>query len=498
MLFKYRFSNIKATVCLSLFMLSLLGCKKIITIEPPVNTVNEQNVYRADVTATAVLAGIYSVMIGNATGTAFNGVGGLSLLTGLSSDELTLFNGVADNKLIAYYKNALLAASQLSNYGSEFWGGGAGLYYYVFICNAAIEGLNKSGTLTPSVKQQLLGEAKFMRAFFYFYLVNLYGDVPLTLTTDPAINAVLSRTAQQKVYQQIIEDLKEAENLLSGTFLDGSLSPYTGLAERVRPTKWAAAALLARVYLYYGNLTGDVSYYANAEAQASSVINNSALFELPALNGVFLKNSREAIWQIQPVAPGRNTEDGFTFILPQSGPNSYLNPVYLSNYLLSSFETGDLRKKAWVDSITPISGSTTYWFAYKYKATVTSSSISEYLMILRLAEQYLIRAEARAQQNNIDGAKADLNSVRSRAGLLNTTSNDKAELLAAILHERRVELFTELGHRWFDLKRTKSADMVMNSVTLLKGGTWQTTDLLYPIPVADIIRNPKLTQNAGY
>ncbi len=496
MLFKYRFQKIKGTLCISFFMLSLLGCKKMIEIDPPVNTVNEQSVYKEDVTATAVLTGLYSGMMGNATGTIFTGNGSLSLLTGLSSDELTLYNGVADNKLIAYYKNALSAASQLINYGSEFWGGG--LYYNIFISNAAIEGLNKSNSLTASVKKQLLGEARFMRAFFYFYLVNLYGDVPLALTTDPSINSVIPRTAQQQVYQQIIDDLLEAENLLSETFLDGSLSAYSGIPERVRPTKWAAAALLSRVYLYYGKLTGDISNYANAETQATSVIDNTSLFGLTALNSVFLKNSRETIWQIQPVAPGRNTEDAFTFILPQSGPNSYLNPVYLSNYLLSSFETGDLRKKAWVDSITPISGSTTYWFAYKYKATVTSSSISEYLMILRLAEQYLIRAEARAQQNNIDGAKIDLNVVRNRAGLLNTTANDKAEMLAAVLHERQVELFTEFGHRWFDMKKTKSVDVVMNSVTPLKGGTWQTTDQLYPIPVADIIRNPKLTQNAGY
>jgi hypothetical protein len=337
-----------------------------------------------------------------------------------------------------------------------------------------------------------------MRAFFYFYLVNLYGDVPLALTTDPAINSVISRASEQQVYQQIIDDLLEAENLLSETFLDGSLSVYSGIPERVRPTKWAAAALLARVYLYYGKLIGDISNYANAETQATSVIDNTSLFRLPALNSVYLKNSREAIWQIQPVAPGRNTEEGFTFILPQSGPNSYLNPVYLSNNLLNSFEVGDLRKSEWVSSITPVTGTATYYFPYKYKSTITTGSATEYLMILRLAEQYLIRAEARAQQNNIDGAKTDLNAVRNRAGLLNTTANDKTEMMAAVLHERQVELFTELGHRWFDLKRTKAVDLVMNSVTPIKGGTWQTTDQLYPIPVADIIRNSTLKQNPGY
>jgi hypothetical protein len=212
-----------------------------------------------------------------------------------------------------------------------------------------------------------------------------------------------------------------------------------------------------------------------------------------------LKNSTEAIWQVQPVASGRNTEDGFSFILPGTGPNSSINPVYLSNQQLSSFEPGDQRKINWVGSVTPTPpGTITYYFPYKYKSSVASGSATEYLMVFRLAEQYLIRAEARAQQNNFGGAQQDLNIIRARAGLLNTTANDKSSLLAAILHERQVELFTELGHRWLDLKRTNNVDAVMGAVTPLKGGTWQTKDQLYPVPVADILKNPNITQNSGY
>lgn len=476
-----------------LFSFGIFGCKKILDIGAPVNTVNEENVYKTDVTAIAVLTGVYAEMGGGGSGTIFAGGIGMSLLSGLSADELTLYSGVGDNRLIAYYKNALVAASLLNNYGSEFWAGsgGSGLYYYIFICNAAFEGLGKSTTLTPAVKQQLLGEAKFLRAFFYFYLVNYFGDVPLTVTTDPSVNAVISRTPKQQVYQQIIEDLKDAENLLSPVFLDGSLSSYLSTAERVRPTKWAATALLARVYLYIGD-------FVRAESETTAVINQTSLFGLNILNNAFLKNSSEAIWQIQPVATGRNTEDAFTFILPSSGPNGNLNQVVLSTQLLNSFEAGDLRKTNWVDSVTPPPGITTYYFPYKYKATITSGEATEYLMILRLAEQYLIRAEARAEQNNISGAQADLDVIRSRAGLAGTTANDKISLLASVLHERQVELFTEFGHRWFDLKRANTVEAVMGSVTPLKGGTWKTTDQLYPIPVSDIQMNPNLVQNLGY
>jgi hypothetical protein len=117
---------------------------------------------------------------------------------------------------------------------------------------------------------------------------------------------------------------------------------------------------------------------------------------------------------------------------------------------------------------------------------------------LRLGEQYLIRAEARVQQNDITGAISDLNLIRKRAGLPGTLANDKASLLAAIMHERQVEMFTEWGNRWLDLKRTKSVDTIMNIVAPAKNTTWNSNWQWYPIPVNDIIQDPNLVQNDGY
>ena len=124
-------------------------------------------------------------------------------------------------------------------------------------------------------------------------------------------------------------------------------------------------------------------------------------------------------------------------------------------------------------------------------------------MLLRFAEQYLIRAEARAQLNNLGGAQADINMIRTRAGLSGTTAMDQASLLAAIEMERGRELFCEWGHRWFDLKRlpslitpdTKSrADDVLGALK----STWKSTAVIYPIPYDARNNNPQLTQNAGY
>lgn len=472
------------------FFLLTTGCKKFVVIDAPKTSVNEENVYRADGTAIAVLTSIYSLMVNDGQ---FTGRTGISMLTGLSADELTLANVVTDTRLIAYYRNQL-RTNPNENFGCELWGGtGTSLFYYIFICNAAIEGLHNSGSLTSSVKKQLQGEAKFMRAFFYFYLVNFFGEVPMALTTNPAVNATLSRSSVPMAYQQIVADLKEAQELLSDNFLNRNLQSSNGTLERVRPTKWAATALLAKTYLCLGD-------YANAETEASKVISNTALFSLPALNSVFLKNSAEAIWQLQPVQAGKNTEDAFVFTLPVTGPNAYSNPVYLSPQILHAFESEDLRRKGgnWVDSVI-VSGSS-WFFPAKYKATITSGVATEYLMVFRLAELYLVRAEARAQQNNIGGAQEDLNKIRARAGLPNTKAGDKASLLAAVLNERQVEFFAEWGHRWLDLKRTGNINTVMSAITPVKanGGQWQPYQQLYPVYFNDIQKNPNLSQNDGY
>jgi hypothetical protein len=473
-------------VYFTLVLLIFSSCKKFIDVEPPVTRITGESAFNSDATASAVLTGLYTDISGTTIASP-NKFRFLSLYAGLSSDELTLWQGISDNLGVRYYRNSLVSSSALS-IGGELW---RSCYPYIFICNSAIEGLDKSTLLSPVVKQQLMGEAKFMRALFYFYLVNLYGDCPMPLTTDPGINSNLPRTSVSDIYLQIIADLKEAQNLLSSQYLDASLLKTT--AERVRPTKWAATALLARVYLYKGD-------WANAELEASYVINNSSLYVIEPLNNVFKKNNKEAIWQMQPVRSGYNTEEAWVFIIPATGPTNFFtgNPVYMSSQLLNAFESGDQRKVNgnWVNSITV--GANTFFYPYKYKVNTLNSPVTEYLTVLRLGEQYLIRAEARAKQNKISESQSDLNIIRTRAGLLNTTANDQPSLLSAILHERQVELFTEFGHRWLDLKRTGNINTVMSIVTPQKGGTWNSNWALYPIPFSELQAAPQLTQNNGY
>jgi len=443
-------------------LLSTSACEQYVDVAPSPTLVAADKVYSGDGAANSTLTAIYAQM--NVSNAAFLGNGLITMMAGMSADELLYFQSTT---LQPFITNQLLSSTAQV---STLWSSG---YQYLYYANAAIEGLTASTAVTASVKNQLLGEAKVIRAFNLFYLTNLYGDVPLVTSTNYQVNATLPRTPQATVYQSIIQDLTQAEAQLPAT--------YATTGEKTRPNKWTATALLARTYLY----TQD---WANAEAKATSLISNGGYTLSSDPNNVFLKNSDEAIWQLAPVSANNNTFVGALTIPANNNTPLY----YFTDDVPSAFEASDKRLAAWVKSYAYQGKTYNYPFKYKVKSNAT---VTEYLMMFRLAEQYLIRAEARAQQGNIAGAVADLNVLRSRAGLAALpTTLDKAALLLAIEQERRVELIAEWGHRWFDLKRTNRADAVLGA----KKSTWKATAALYPIPQSEGLANPNLTQNPGY
>ncbi|MCF6407522.1 RagB/SusD family nutrient uptake outer membrane protein [Chitinophaga filiformis] len=471
--------NLKTITLVTLAIFPFIsGCKKFVEVPEPTTSINSENVFMNDVTATAALTSLYSKMSSPGIRAAET-LTSISFYTGLSSDELTLYSAITDVDQIAYYKNNLKNTSN-----PNFW---VSTYPTIYAINSAIEGLQKSTHLTPAVRRQLLGEAKFMRAFNYFYLANLYGNVALALTTDFTINERLARSPQSKVYEQIISDLKDACDLLSSDYLNGDALTKTD--ERLRPTKWAAIALLARAYLY-------TSDFVNAENTASQVINNKILYDTVPLNEVFLKNSKEAIWQLQPVNKGWNTEDARTYTIPETGPTNEW-PVYLSNNLTKAFEPGDKRKNNWVN--TRVINGIGYDYSYKYKSATFNEPVTEYSTVLRLGELFLVRSEARIELGKTTDALSDLNIIRNRAGLPDYSGPlDRSSLVNAIVHERQVELFTEWGHRWFDLKRTGKVNNIMQYVTAQKGGTWEIHWQWYPLSLTDLQNGPNLVQNEDY
>jgi hypothetical protein len=450
-------------------LMATASCNKFVDTPLPKNELVSGLVFTDDKTATASMVGLYSDM--NSFNYFYANVL-MNYLTAMQADDMYYYTTFANFDV--FTQNSLLPNTQ---YVQSMW---ADQYSYIYHANSCIEGLTTATSLTPAVRNQLLGEAYFMRAFLHFYLVNMYGDVPLITNTNYLENNVKPRDKTAVVYDQIIKDLIQAKGLMGDNYPTGN---------RVRPNKAAATGLLARVYLY-------TKQYALAETEATQVLSNGLYSLVKDLNGVFLANSREAIWQLQPVniAGGRNTWEGFTSTpaTPTGTPLFRLDTLNL----IKKFEAGDQRLVNWTGFRKLSTGATVY-FPYKYKVrTSTATTLTEYSMVMRFAEQFLVRAESRIQQDKLDAGRADLDSIRIRAGLLALPTNlSKAALLSAVEQERKVELFAEWGHRWFDLKRTGRANTVLS---VIKPTFWQATDTLYPIPTDAIKTNVYLTQNDGY
>lgn len=453
-------------LCLGILFQS---CKKFLNIDPPISSIEQDLVFQNNPQATSAVVGMYSSM--NSNGFASGTTTSVTFYAGMSSDDL-----IGYNTILPFYENHLVAElPEINALYNDF-------YRTIYKANVILEGLDASSSLSPPVKAQLQGETYFIRSFANFYLVNLFGPIPLPLTSDYRTTESLPRSSVEAVYAQILSDLKKAESLLVDAY------PGTG---RSRPNKAVAQALLARVYLYKQD-------WINAETYSSLVIDKTVDYNLVDMDAVFLTNSREAIWQLIPPTGNTNSQDGSALIpgLSSAPTKASLTP----DLVLNGFETGDKRSTTWIKSYTI--GSSVYYYPYKYKG-ITVTGISESTTLFRLAEQYLIRAEARINREDLINGIKDLNKVRQRTlpngvnvnnipPLLTTLTKSDAQF--ALEKERRRELFSEWGHRWFDLKRTGRADVVLSVIKPL----WQAEYKLYPIPSDELNRNKNIRQNDGY
>jgi len=454
---KKNISFISKSACIAVLII-LDSCTKFITIDPPKTQLVTQTVFATDETAEAAMAGAYAFYSPNYYN--FNDL--LTVTSDYAAGDAVYELG--DPSSDEFATNSLTPSNP---YLATMW---SVPYQCIYECNAILEGISSSTGISETKKNQLTGESEFLRAFGYFYLRNLFGDVPLVLTTDVSKTSLLARSKSTDVYQQIIHDLTDAMAKLPAD--NGG---------NIRANQAAAEAMLARVYLY----TGD---WPDAEKIATQLIGSGSYSLEPDLTRVFLAGSPETIFQF-------STQQGFTFLgayyIPQSIPS--IPPLILTDYLTSAFDPLDQRKNVW--TMSEVNEGINYTYPFKYKQTGPNSGDGmENYTVLRLAEQYLIRAEARAMQNEIPEAADDLNAIRSRAGLPPTNATDQLSMLSAIENERRFELFYEWGHRWLDLKRTNRVNTVMGALK----PTWKATDSLYPIPQLQISANPNLAQNAGY
>lgn len=458
----FRFLRLFAIVGL---VIVVSGCDSFVDVDLPSSQLNSSSVFDEKATANAAMTDIYSklrdtgLLTGNATG--------MSIALGTYTDELDYY-GTSLSDIQHFYNNSVLARNGAV---AEWW---SSSYNIIYSANIVYEGVSASTKLSQADKDQLMGEALFVRGLVHFHLVNLFGNIPYITTTNYEENQVVQKMPVAEVYNHVIADLEAAKLLLPADYFGG---------QRIRPNKLVASALLARVYLYNGN---------NAEAgnEASAVINETGTYSLVTdFDSAFLKGSGSTIWQLIPQDAGGNTGEGANLIF-NSVPPTF---AALTDGLITAFEPSDLRRNHWVNALTD--GTNTWYHSFKYKQQMNTGTTEEYSIVMRLPEMYLIRAEARARQGFITGAADDLNTIRNLAGLPNTTATNQPDILAAILRERRVEFFTEGGHRFFDLKRAGQLDTVLTPV---KPG-WNAYEALFPLPQNELLLNPNmLPQNTGY
>jgi hypothetical protein len=447
-------------IFLALVLLTIAGsCKKFVDVGQPKNQLLSSEVFADSTNVNSALAGIYYSAI---TTTLSLNSGGLTLYPGLSADELVPTGN--NSTVVQFYQNNIPTDSSPDN---ALWTAG---FNFIYSANAIIEGVTKSNGIPAGAKLRSIAEARFVRGYEYFCLMNLYGPVPLVTSTDYKTNALLPRATADQLYTQIVADLQ---------FAEANLGNNTGANDR--PNALTASAVLAKVYLYQNK--NDL-----AAAEASKVINSGTFSLETDPNNVFLTGSAETIWQLD-LPFNKYTWLGQAFVptSTRAVPKYILNPA-----LVNSFEPGDIRLADWVK--TNVSGTKSYSYPYKYKNNVLAQSATEGYILMRLAEVYLIRAEAEINSGNLTDGAADLNLIRARAGLSNTEAADAASLLTALQNERQHELFCEEGNRWFDLKRWE----LVNTILGAEKPSWTNTAQLYPVPISQIKADPNLTQNAGY
>lgn len=445
----------------------LISCDDFLEVGPNKSELDTELVYENDNTAIAALEGIYHQLQEN--GFASGNAQSLTFLGNSLADDAREYAATVDR--FDFYINSLLADNGTNNI---IW---SSAYKQLYNTNALLEGIKDNIDLSEATKNRIEGEAKFIRAFIYYYLVHLYEAVPLILTTDYHTNQSLARTSIDETYTQIQKDLEQALAQLPENYMYSE-------GEHIRPTKYAVYTLLARLALWKEDYSGAINY-------ASEVI-DSGKYSLVVLDDAFKANSEESIWQLVPGNPNIGANEGNLFILQNNpaAPNNSSSQSFTDDFL-TIWEIDDLRYQNWIGVY--IEGEDNYYYPFKYKIK-NGGDTEEYSMVLRLAELYLIRAEAYAKSGSIQLALDDLNNVRNRAGLADWTTADVTNIEQMVLEERRRELFSEWGHRWFDLRRFGKIDEVLGQ----KKSTWQPYAKLLPIPEQDILRNPLLTQNLGY
>lgn len=439
-----------------LLLVTLSACSKFLEVNPK-DTIPDDVAITDKASAQAALRGVYRGLASDGYyGNSFQSIGYLSGDNIQWTGSQSIVQQFIEHKVKA--DNATVAAVWVA------------IYATINKANNVIAKVPElqDASLTTAERNQLVGEASFIRALAYFDLARTWGGVQIVLTptTSSADKKGIKRSTLAQTYAQVLADLTAAEPLLA----------LPTVQNPVRANKETVWALRARFHLYQKE-------WELAESNAAKVISNTTNYQLlKPFNSFFTPASavatKESVFELS-YSPTYTSAHRNQWQPPANGGTRQIAPNNAVIALLNDPLVGGTRSTQLAKT------SAGLWYSNLYYR----SPATDPAYLIRIAELYLIRAEARANLEKLTEAKQDLDAVRDRAGLTGSPAATKADLLLAIENERRVEFVFE-PHRWFDLIRTNRAATVLNLTDAKR--------YVLPIPANELTIDPALEPNDGY
>ncbi len=458
-LMRLTFRRTAATAALAVCV-TAAGCGDQLNTEPQSSLSADGAIHDA-ATAQAALNGAYNALEStNYYGLYMEVLGDLPADNAYWTGTFQYISDVSANRMTADNSAA-----------TDMW---TAIYRQIDRDNVILQKVPAVAGLSDASRNDILGQAYFLRALSFHNLVKFYGEVPTPLVpvTSPADAAAYTRSSVANVYTQILADLDKAAQLITNT----TNTRYA--------TQTAVKALRARVLFYRASSSASTSaadYQAALDA-ANSVLAGRDTLTVPYadLFSTAGSNTAEDIFRVSFIV-SQNNGLGNWYIASGRGE------VSPTQNLVDAYQAGDARK-SWSVKTT---GNTNHPLEGRKYSTTAGT---EHIHVIRLAELVLMKAEILARQGNLAAAVAEYNKVRVRAGIpkhtLGTEVKTADDVIAAVVAERRLELALE-GDRWHDLNRLGTAAAV-------KGFTNRSYQVRFPIPLRDINTSPQLTQNPGY
>jgi hypothetical protein len=457
------------TICL--LTLAVTACDDLLKPEP-IDLLTDDIVLNSANDVPNVEIGLYA---------AFRPIIPSSVIAGDCTADMLVHNGTFSN----FRELGTKQITAANGSATALWGS---VYNTVYVANFILERLPDVPGVSTSERERVTATARFLRGYAYFVALYTFGGVPLVEETPISANLNIPRASEDELLDFIQDDFNAALDVLP------EIPANAGFA-----SDYAVQAALAKYHLYLEN-------WNQAESYASNVI-NSGRYVLDTLYSNIVEDdfTSEAIFEMGYTInddPGTNGTIGLNNLFVGRREIIPSNQTVLA---LSSDESGERFSGISFNS-SNLSGSDNGWSVAKYG---TADQDNNNVVVFRLGEMYLIRAEARAKQGKVTGANSaqtDINILRARADEWDNETKTKtftprvgsvsqAQMIQIIENERLYELAFE-GHRWFDLVRTGRASSVMEAFN----SNWRDAYERWPIPQREIQTNPALVgnQNPGY